>query len=50
MIDFRIAYEFKSRALGLLMGKMFDIAFHKFVDAFEQRADVIYGRARKAVR
>lgn len=46
LIDFRIAYEFKSRMLGLLMGKMFDVAFHKFVDAFEQRADLVYGRGR----
>jgi coenzyme Q-binding protein COQ10 len=44
LIDFRIAYEFKSRMLGLLMGKMFDVAFHKFVDAFERRADHVYGR------
>lgn len=43
IVDFSIAYEFKSRALGLLMGKMFDVAFHKFVDAFERRADEIYG-------
>ncbi len=45
-VDFFIAYEFKSLALGLLMGAMFDKAFHKYSDAFVQRADVVYGRDR----
>jgi ribosome-associated toxin RatA of RatAB toxin-antitoxin module len=36
-VDFYITYEFKSFALGLLMGKMFDRAFRKFTDAFESR-------------
>lgn len=43
-VNFFIDYEFKSRALGLLMGSMFDIAFRKFTEAFEKRADEIYGR------
>lgn len=42
-VDFFITYEFKSFALGLLMGKMFDKAFRKFTDAFESRAERIYG-------
>ncbi|GJD87011.1 MULTISPECIES: type II toxin-antitoxin system RatA family toxin [Methylobacterium] len=42
-VDFFITYEFKSRTLGLLMGTMFDRAFRKFTDAFEGRADRIYG-------
>ena len=46
LVDFRIAYEFKSRALALLMGRMFDAAFQKFASAFEARADVVYGKAR----
>ncbi len=44
-IDFHIAYEFKSRMLGLLMGGMFDQAFRRFAEAFEQRADEVYGRS-----
>lgn len=44
-VDFYITYEFKSFALGLLMGKMFDKAFRKFTDAFESRADHVYGVA-----
>jgi coenzyme Q-binding protein COQ10 len=43
VVGFWINYEFKSRALGALMGAMFDKAFRKFAEAFEQRADVVYG-------
>ena len=42
-IHFFIDYEFKSRILGALMGAMFDRAFRMFAEAFEKRADVIYG-------
>ncbi len=44
-VDFYITYEFKSFALGLLMGTMFDRAFRKFAEAFEARADEVYGVA-----
>ena len=43
-VDFFIAYEFRSRVLALLMGTMFDAAFRRFADAFEKRADQIYGK------
>ena len=43
-VDFFIDYEFRSRTLGFLMGAMFDTAFRKFSEAFEKRADAIYGR------
>ena len=43
-VEFYIAYEFKSRMLGLLMGAMFDAAFRRFAAAFERRADQIYSR------
>lgn len=43
-IEFFIAYEFRSRILAALMGSMFDAAFRKFAQAFETRADAIYGR------
>ena len=45
-VEFFIDYEFRSRMLGLLMGSMFDTAFRKFSEAFEQRADRIYGTQR----
>jgi coenzyme Q-binding protein COQ10 len=43
-VDFYINYEFRSRALGLVMGAMFDQAFHKYADAFVKRAGEVYGR------
>jgi coenzyme Q-binding protein COQ10 len=43
-VEFFIAYEFKSRMLGVVMGAMFDVAFRRFEQAFERRADVVYGR------
>ena len=42
-VDFYIAYEFRSRTLGTLMGAVFDAAFRRFASAFEQRADQVYG-------
>jgi coenzyme Q-binding protein COQ10 len=48
-VEFYIAYEFKSFALRMLMGAMFDHAFRKFADAFEERADVVY-RQQSAAR
>jgi coenzyme Q-binding protein COQ10 len=42
-VEFFIAYEFRSRTLGLLMGTMFDAAFRRFSAAFERRADQVYG-------
>lgn len=44
-VDFFITYEFRSRTLGALMGAMFDRAFHQFAEAFEKRADAVYGRS-----
>ncbi len=44
-VRFFIDYEFKSRILGVMMGSMFDRAFRMFAEAFEKRADAIYGRS-----
>jgi coenzyme Q-binding protein COQ10 len=43
-VEFFIVYEFKSRMLGMLMGSMFEMAFRRFAEAFERRADAVYGR------
>ena len=48
-VQFYIDYEFKSRILGALMGSMFDRAFRMFAEAFEKRADVIYGERTGAL-
>jgi coenzyme Q-binding protein COQ10 len=45
IVEFFINYEFKSFALGLLMGSVFDKAFRRFAEAFEERANVVYGRS-----
>ena len=42
-VEFFLAYEFRNRALGLLMGSVFDAAFRRFAAAFERRADQVYG-------
>jgi coenzyme Q-binding protein COQ10 len=42
-VEFFLAYEFRSRALALLMGSIFDAAFRRFAAAFERRADQVYG-------
>ncbi len=44
-VHFVLDYEFKSRALAMLMGAMFDKAFAHFTQAFEERADDLYGRS-----
>ena len=43
-VEFFISYEFRSLTLGILMGSVFEKAFRRFVDAFEERAQAIYGR------
>ena len=47
IVDFFITYEFKSAMLGLLAGSVFDQAFRKFAEAFEDRARVVYGTANR---
>ena len=42
-VEFFISYEFRRRTLALLMGGVFEAAFRKFAEAFERRADFIYG-------
>jgi coenzyme Q-binding protein COQ10 len=42
-VDFFLAYEFRSRTLGMVMGTVFDAAFRRFAAAFERRADQVYG-------
>jgi coenzyme Q-binding protein COQ10 len=43
-VRFFIDYEFRSRTLGLVMGAVFDAAFRRFAEAFERRADIVFGR------
>jgi coenzyme Q-binding protein COQ10 len=41
-VVFSIDYEFRSRALGLVLGVALDRGFRRFAAAFEARADVLY--------
>jgi coenzyme Q-binding protein COQ10 len=44
-VDFTIHYELKSLTLQMLVGGLFDRAFRKYSEAFEARAQAIYGPA-----
>jgi len=46
MVDFYISYELKSLMLQLMVGAVFERAFRRFSEAFEQRAQQIYGARR----
>jgi coenzyme Q-binding protein COQ10 len=42
-VDFYIAYELKSVMLQMLVGALFDRAFRRYTEAFEERARTVYG-------
>src|SRR5680860_342199 len=42
-IDFYIAYSFRTWMFERLVGGLFDKAVRKYTDAFEARADEVYG-------
>lgn len=48
IVDFYITYEFKNALLGVMVGAMFDQAFRKFSEAFERRAEQVYGQPKTA--
>lgn len=41
-VSFVLDYELRSKMLAMAAGAIFDMAFGKFVDAFENRANEIY--------
>lgn len=41
-VDFHIDFEFRSIMLQKLIGKVFDEAVHRMVDAFQKRAEALY--------
>jgi coenzyme Q-binding protein COQ10 len=43
-VDFFVDFEFRSRVLQSLIGVVFNEAMRRIVRAFEQRAEVLYGR------
>jgi coenzyme Q-binding protein COQ10 len=44
-VDFSIAYELRSAMLQMLVGALFDRAFRRYTEAFEERARAVYGAA-----
>lgn len=46
-VEFYLDYEFKSRLFSALMGSVFDAAFRRFAEAFEQRANMVYAPERR---
>jgi len=42
-VSFMIDYELRSKMLAMAAGTVFEMAFGRFVDAFEKRADEVYG-------
>ena len=49
-VHFYLEYELKSLALQLIVGSVFDKAFAKLTEAFETRADVVYGKKKVAAK
>lgn len=49
-VDFFIAYELRSAMLQMLVGALFDRAFRRYTEAFEERARRVYGLDRPAAR
>lgn len=43
-VEFFIEWELKSRSLSMLVGSVFDRVFRRYAEAFEERADRVYGR------
>ncbi len=44
-VEFKVDFEFKSRALSLVMGGVFSELVHRMVGAYEARANQLYGRS-----
>ncbi len=47
-VEFHLVYGFRSKMFERVAGVVFDRAFSRFADAFETRADVVYGKATSA--
>lgn len=44
VVEFQVDFEFKSKALSLVMGGVFSELVHRMVGAYEARANQLYGR------
>jgi len=48
LVEFQVDFEFKSKALSLVMGGVFSELVHRMVGAYEARANQLYGTPRAA--
>jgi coenzyme Q-binding protein COQ10 len=46
LVEFQVDFEFRSRALSLVMGGVFTELVHRMVGAYKARADQLYGQSR----
>jgi coenzyme Q-binding protein COQ10 len=49
-IDFVVEFTFKNRLFEKIAGQYFDRAFRKMVEAFETRAEQLYGRSSSSAQ
>ena len=49
-VHFFLDYQFRNAMLGLVMGAVFDKAFRRFSQAFEDRARAVYGRPAAGIQ
>jgi coenzyme Q-binding protein COQ10 len=49
-IDFHVEFTFRNRMFEALAGQYFDRAFRKMVNAFEARADELYGNSNSSAQ
>lgn len=47
-IDFRVDFAFKNRVFEMIAGQVFDKALRRMTNAFEARADALYGSGESA--
>lgn len=47
-IDFRVEFTFRNAMFEALAGQYFDRAFRKMVNAFEERANTLYGNSNSS--
>lgn len=49
-IDFLVEFSFKNRLFEKIAGQYFDKAFRKMVEAFEKRAEQLYGNSNSSAQ
>jgi len=48
-VEFAVNYEFSSPMLAVLAATIFDSMFHQILEAFEHRADQVFGSGKRAI-